>query len=568
MLRPFLLRRLKSDVESELPDKVETVLKCELSAMQKRMYKTMKETKGILLNEVNPKGKKKQGFNNTLMQLQKICNHPYLFQDDQYPIDESIVRVSGKFNLIHNILPKLRQTGHRILIFNQMTAIMNIMEDYFGLQGWNYLRLDGMTKADDRAEMVRLWNEPGTQQWLFILSTKAGGLGLNLQTADTVIIFDTDWNPQADLQAQDRAHRIGQKNEVRVFRLVSQNSVEEKILERANFKLDVDAKVIQAGMFNNNANDKMRASMLESLLHEDQDKEEEDVVFSDEQVNALIARSDEEYQLFQQMDTDRNKKEEAEWAAKGLPRPARLITEEELPEYMTQTIDLSDEDITETHGRGRRERPEVTYNLTDPDLDLGSSSSSEGEGKRKRKADSDSDDDDDDERPTKRGRGRPPRDPSSGAGAGKKPKVVRPEATAKMEDIWNTVAEAETGGRTPATAFMKLPSKTKYRDYYQIIDHPMSMKNIQDRIKNYRSSAEFRRDFDILFTNARRYNKPGSALHSDADFLQSVFVAEYNRAFDNMPVDETSNSSMHSDKALPHDEDGSEEDSDGDGMSE
>lgn len=96
----------------------------------------------------------------------------------------------------------------------------------------------------------------------------------------------------------------------------------------------------------------------------------------------------------------------------------------------------------------------------------------------------------------------------------------------------------------------------------------MSMKNIQDRIKNYRSSAEFRRDFDILFTNARRYNKPGSALHSDADFLQSVFVAEYNRAFDNMPVDETSNSSMHSDKALPHDEDGSEEDSDGDGMSE
>lgn len=149
-----------------------------------------------------------------------------------------------------------------------MTHIITIMEEYFSLREYDYLRLDGSTKQEDRADMVKEWNRPDSPYFIFVLSTHAGGLGLNLQTADTVIIFDTDWNPHMDLQAADRCHRIGQTQEVRVFRLVCANTVEEKILERANFKLDIDAKIIQAGMFNQHADDDMRRQMLVCALGE------------------------------------------------------------------------------------------------------------------------------------------------------------------------------------------------------------------------------------------------------------------------------------------------------------
>jgi SNF2 family DNA or RNA helicase len=137
VLRPFILRRLKSDVENELPEKVETVLKCDLSAMQKKMYRHMVE-KGVLLSDpeyAKAKGKKNtKGFNNIVMQLQKICNHPYLFREE-YDIDSSLMRASGKFDLLDRILPKLHKAGHRVLIFNQMTQLMTILEDYFQIRG-------------------------------------------------------------------------------------------------------------------------------------------------------------------------------------------------------------------------------------------------------------------------------------------------------------------------------------------------------------------------------------------------------------------------------------------------
>ena len=147
-----------------------------------------------------------------------------------------------------------------------MTSLMTIMEHYLEYRGYSYLRLDGSTKAEDRSNLLKLFNEKDSPYNIFILSTRAGGLGLNLQTADTVIIFDSDWNPQMDLQAQDRAHRIGQKKEVRVFRLVTINSIEEDILERANYKLDVDKKIIQAGMFNNSSSQSERRDFLVYFL--------------------------------------------------------------------------------------------------------------------------------------------------------------------------------------------------------------------------------------------------------------------------------------------------------------
>lgn len=169
-----------------------------------------------------------------------------------------------------------------------------------------------------------------------------------------------------DLQAQDRVHRIGQQKEVRVYRLITHNTIEEKILERAAFKKDVDAKVIQAGMFNTTANDKMRRELLRKLLEVDEDTEETELVTSDEQVNMILARSQDEFEIFQKMDEERGQRELREWKEsgnKGKP-PPRLMQENELKPYLF--VEKKEEDI-EMYGRGRRERPEVLYddNLTD-----------------------------------------------------------------------------------------------------------------------------------------------------------------------------------------------------------
>merc|ERR1719429_494701 len=271
---------------------------------------------------------------NTIMQLRKLCNHPFMFQhiEEAYAkhigsatdiiTGPDIYRSSGKFELLDRILPKLKQSGHRVLMFCQMTQCMTIIEDYFNFKGYRFLRLDGMTKSDERADMLKVFNDKESEYFIFLLSTRAGGLGLNLQTADTVIIFDSDWNPHQDLQAQDRAHRIGQKNEVRVLRLMTVNSVEERILAAAKYKLNMDEKVIQAGMFNNRSTGSERQELLQSILRaEDEGDDEENEAPDDENVNQMIARSEEEYELFQKMDIDRRREE----AQAGANRKARLI---------------------------------------------------------------------------------------------------------------------------------------------------------------------------------------------------------------------------------------------------
>merc|ERR1711963_240314 len=179
-----------------------------------------------------------------------------------------------------------------------------------------------MTKSDERGDMLKIFNNKDSEYFIFLLSTRAGGLGLNLQTADTVVIFDSDWNPHQDLQARDRAHRIGQKNEVRVLRLMTVNSVEERILAAAKYKLNMDEKVIQAGMFNNRSTGMERRELLQNILRaEDQDEDEEDEAPDDETINQMIARSEAEFEKFQQMDIDRRRAD----AALGAERKARLM---------------------------------------------------------------------------------------------------------------------------------------------------------------------------------------------------------------------------------------------------
>ena len=172
VLRPFLLRRLKTDVEAQLPSKVERTLKCQLSAYQRVMYDQLRRKGALKMREVGSK----TSLNNTLMQLRKICNHPYLFPEADAPYTNAeIVRVSGKFELLDRVLPKLKATGHRVLLFSQMTALLTVLEDYMSWRGHTYLRLDGSTKQSTRGALLRKFNAPDSPFFVFLLSTRAGG---------------------------------------------------------------------------------------------------------------------------------------------------------------------------------------------------------------------------------------------------------------------------------------------------------------------------------------------------------------------------------------------------------
>ncbi len=243
---------------------------------------------------------------------------------------------------------------------------MDIMEDFLKMMGWKYLRLDGGTKTEERAGHVQSFNAKDSEFMVFILSTRAGGLGLNLQTADTVVIFDSDWNPHADLQAQDRAHRIGQTKSVRILRFITEKSVEEAMYARARYKLDIDDKVIQAGRFDNKSTQEEQEEFLRSILEADQEEENEEAGdMNDDEINLLIARSDEEERLFAEMDMQRERDGAANWKAagnRGKPPPP-LISLEELPDcYRTEEpFDVKDE-LEEAEGRGHRRRAVINYN--------------------------------------------------------------------------------------------------------------------------------------------------------------------------------------------------------------
>uniref|UniRef100_A0A1I8PFM6 Chromodomain-helicase-DNA-binding protein 1 n=1 Tax=Stomoxys calcitrans TaxID=35570 RepID=A0A1I8PFM6_STOCA len=250
-LEPYILRRVKKDVEKSLPAKVEQILRVEMTSLQKQYYKW------ILTKNFDALRKGKKGststFLNIVIELKKCCNHAALIRPSEFelmgmPQDEALqtlLKGSGKLVLLDKLLCRLKETGHRVLIFSQMVRMLDILADYLQKRHFSFQRLDGSIKGEIRRQALDHFNAEGSQDFCFLLSTRAGGLGINLATADTVIIFDSDWNPQNDLQAQARAHRIGQKNQVNIYRLVTARSVEEQIVERAKQKMVLDHLVIQ-----------------------------------------------------------------------------------------------------------------------------------------------------------------------------------------------------------------------------------------------------------------------------------------------------------------------------------
>jgi SWI/SNF-related matrix-associated actin-dependent regulator of chromatin subfamily A member 5 len=260
-----------------------------MSAMQKKLYRD------ILIRDIDAvqgSSGNHTAILNIVMQLRKCAGHPYLFPgvEDRSlpPLGEHIVENCGKMVLLDKLLKRLKERGHRVLLFTQMTRIIDIMEDYLVMRQYKYCRIDGNTSYEMREDYIDAFNAPNSEKFIFLLSTRAGGLGINLQTADVVILYDSDWNPQADLQAQDRAHRIGQKREVQVFRIVTEHTVEEKIVERAQQKLKLDAMVVQQGRLNDK--DKLSRDDLLQAVRFGADKifKSKDSSITDEDIDMIL----------------------------------------------------------------------------------------------------------------------------------------------------------------------------------------------------------------------------------------------------------------------------------------
>jgi len=255
LLQPLMIRRIKADVEKSLPPKLETKIACPLSDCQRFWYKRLLLKDSSLLKKLeNDNATEALGtagssswkkLQSLMMQLRKCANHPYLFPDaDQGSQDpEAIVTSSGKMVLLDRLLQKLKDKNHRVVLFSQFTSMLDLIEEYCNLRGWRYCRLDGSVNRVQRTVDISCFNADGSKLFIFLMSTRAGGLGVNLQSADTCILYDSDWNPQPDLQAMARVHRIGQKKKVHVYRLVAGGTVEERIVQRAEKKLYLDQVV-------------------------------------------------------------------------------------------------------------------------------------------------------------------------------------------------------------------------------------------------------------------------------------------------------------------------------------
>ncbi|XP_027722502.1 chromodomain-helicase-DNA-binding protein 1-like isoform X2 [Vombatus ursinus] len=245
LLQPFLLRRVKADVAPELPKKTEVVLYHGMSALQKKYYKA------ILMKDLDAfenEMAKKVKLQNILSQLRKCVGHPYLFdgvEPEPFEIGDHLIEASGKLHLLDKLLSFLYTRGHRVLLFSQMTHMLDILQDYMDYRGYSYERLDGSVRGEERHLAIKNFGQQPI--FVFLLSTKAGGVGMNLTAADTVIFVDSDFNPQNDLQAIARAHRIGQKKSVKIIRLIGRDTVEEIIYRRAASKLRLTNAIIEGG---------------------------------------------------------------------------------------------------------------------------------------------------------------------------------------------------------------------------------------------------------------------------------------------------------------------------------
>ncbi|KAI3905920.1 hypothetical protein MKW98_030495, partial [Papaver atlanticum] len=306
ILRPFLLRRLKSDVELMLPRKKEIILYATMTDHQKKLQDHLinKTFETYMAEEKGEQNKFVKGkLRNLFLQLRKNCYHPDLLEStydvtNLYPPIQELVEQCGKFRLLDRLLEKLLARKHKVLIFSQWTKMLDLIDYYLSEKGLQVCRIDGSVKLDERKRQIQVFNDIDSSYRIFILSTRAGGLGINLTSADTCILYDSDWNPQADLQAMDRCHRIGQTRPVHVYRLATAQSVEGRLLKRAYSKLKLEHVVIGKGQFQQERTPTSLEAIEETdilaLLQDVEDPEEKMIQtdISDESLDKVMDRTD------------------------------------------------------------------------------------------------------------------------------------------------------------------------------------------------------------------------------------------------------------------------------------
>ena len=279
VIKPFLLRRKKNDVETTIGQKEETIIEVELTRVQKTFYRAfLEQNKDVLMSQVSSGAL--PSLKNLMMELRKVCNHPFLIKDAEEKIEndtratmpgasdedvqlKALVQSSGKLILIDKLLPKLKKDNHKVLIFSQMVKVLDLLEQYIELIGLTCERIDGSVPENERQSAIDRFGSD-KDAFIFLLCTRAGGVGINLTAADTVIIYDSDWNPQNDIQAQSRCHRIGQTQNVKVYRLVTRGTYELEMLDRASKKLGLDHALLDSVEVSSNP--KMEAKEIEKLL--------------------------------------------------------------------------------------------------------------------------------------------------------------------------------------------------------------------------------------------------------------------------------------------------------------
>uniref|UniRef100_A0A6Q2YEB8 DNA helicase n=1 Tax=Esox lucius TaxID=8010 RepID=A0A6Q2YEB8_ESOLU len=408
LLGPHMLRRLKADVFKNMPSKTELIVRVELSPMQKKYYKFILTRNFEALNSKG--GGNQVSLLNIMMDLKKCCNHPYLFPVAavEAPVlpngsydGNQLVKSSGKLTLLQKMLKKLKDEGHRVLIFSQMTKMLDLLEDFLEYEGYKYERIDGGITGGLRQEAIDRFNAPGAQQFCFLLSTRAGGLGINLATADTVIIYDSDWNPHNDIQAFSRAHRIGQNKKVMIYRFVTRASVEERITQVAKRKMMLTHLVVRPGLGSKTGS--MSKQELDDILKfgtEELFKDEMEAAaramgdikegdegsvihYDDNAISKLLDRSQNatEDTEIQNMNEYLSSFKVAQYVVKdedAEEEPQREIIKQEEnvdPDYWEKLLrhhyEQQQEDLARNLGKGKRIRKQVNYNDTSQEDQVG-----------------------------------------------------------------------------------------------------------------------------------------------------------------------------------------------------
>ncbi|KFQ70450.1 Chromodomain-helicase-DNA-binding protein 5, partial [Phaethon lepturus] len=393
LLGPHMLRRLKADVFKNMPAKTELIVRVELSQMQKKYYKFILTRNFEALNSKG--GGNQVSLLNIMMDLKKCCNHPYLFPVAavEAPVlpngsydGNSLVKSSGKLMLLQKMLKKLRDGGHRVLIFSQMTKMLDLLEDFLEYEGYKYERIDGGITGGLRQEAIDRFNAPGAQQFCFLLSTRAGGLGINLATADTVIIYDSDWNPHNDIQAFSRAHRIGQNRKVMIYRFVTRASVEERITQVAKRKMMLTHLVVRPGLGSKSGSmtkqelDDILKFGTEELFKDDVEGDNKDVDdssvihYDDAAISKLLDRNQDatDDTELQNMNEYLSSFKVAQYVVReedGVEEVEREIIKQEEnvdPDYWEKLLrhhyEQQQEDLARNLGKGKRIRKQVNYN--------------------------------------------------------------------------------------------------------------------------------------------------------------------------------------------------------------